>query len=169
MEFLLPKADGFVVDPVLGEVAPESVLCGCVTAEEPAAEGFEVVEPELLTEPGELAWLLEEVALLLELAPAAPVVPGTLPVCASATVDKNINAKPDKLAKANCLSLVRCFIFLLLNDIEMLTNLLVGGHRLIPDKKNISKTHAKADLDYQPLNDRANVSCQSCSAVAARA
>jgi hypothetical protein len=109
IEFLLPNAEGFVVDPVLGEVAPESVLCGCVTAEEPAAEGFDVVvDPELLTEPGELAWLLGDVALLLELAPA---VPGTLPVCASATVDKKTRARPDKVASAkNSLGLVRCFI-----------------------------------------------------------
>jgi hypothetical protein len=128
IEFLLPKAEGFVVDAVLGEVAPESVLCGCVTAEEPAAEGFDVVaEPELLTELGELAWLLEDVALLLEPALPAPVVPGTLSVCASATVDKKISASPDKLAKANGLGLVRCFMFLLLNDIGMLTNYTLSG------------------------------------------
>jgi hypothetical protein len=151
MEFLLPNAEGLVVDPVLGEVAPESVLCGCVTAEEPAAAGFEVVvEPELLTEPGELAWLLGEAALLLEPAPAAPVVPGTLPVCASATVDNNISAKPDKLANANGLELVRCFIFLLLKDIEMLTKYSLSGvTKVIPTKRTSAKHTPR--LDYQLL------------------
>jgi hypothetical protein len=108
MEFLLPRADGLEVEAVLGAVAPESVLCGCVTADEPVAELLAVlVRPGLLIDPDELVWPVAGIALLVELGPVAPVVSGTLPVCAKATVESVAKARLAKLARPNCLRLVR--------------------------------------------------------------
>jgi hypothetical protein len=110
IEFLLPSADGLEVVAVLGEVAPESVLCGCIAADEPSADGSEgVPEPGLFIELGEPAWPLADIPLLVEPAPA-PVVPVTLPVCAKATAENVIKATPGKPAIASRFRLVKRFI-----------------------------------------------------------
>jgi hypothetical protein len=111
MEFLLPRADGLDVVAVLGAVAPESVLCGCVTAEEPVAELLAVLAgPGLLIDPDEPVWPVAGIALLLELGAAAPVVPGAPLICAKATAEKVAKARPAKLTRPNCLRLMKCFI-----------------------------------------------------------